>query len=115
AVVTAFPANRQLVGLQVPQVAPQQFTLQATYASSQGWTAALLARAASGQFEDDLNRFSLDPFFQLDSYVSKRLRNIEIFGGVENLTASRVVIARTPLVNLGPPITGKVGFKVSFE
>lgn len=115
AVVTDFPANQHLVGLQLPQVAPQQFTLQATYAK-QRWTAALLARAASAQFEDDLNRFSIDPFFQLDSYVARRLHNnVEIFAGVENLTAQRVVIARTPLVNVGPPITGKVGFKVRFE
>jgi outer membrane receptor protein involved in Fe transport len=115
AVVAAFPANRQLVGLQLPQIAPHQFTAQATYAS-QRWTAALLARATSAQFEDDLNRLSLDPFFQLDGYVARRLHNnVEIFAGVENLTAQRVVIARTPLVNLGPPITGKVGLKFQFE
>jgi outer membrane receptor protein involved in Fe transport len=115
AVVTAFPANPRLVGLQLPQIAPHQFTLQAAY-TTQRWTAAFLARAAGAQFEDDLNRLSLDPFFQLDGYVARRLHsNVEIFAGVENLTAQRVVIARTPLLNVGPPITGKVGLKFQFE
>jgi outer membrane receptor protein involved in Fe transport len=112
AVVASFPANRQLVGLALPQIAPHQFTLQTIYTNS-AWTLALLARAASSQFDDDLNQFSLDPFFQLDGYVSRRLRDhLEIFADVENLTASRVQIARTPLLNLGPPVMARVGFKM---
>jgi outer membrane receptor protein involved in Fe transport len=115
AVVTAFPANTQLIGLEVPQVAPHQFTLQTSYLL-RGWTMALLARASSSQFDDDLNRFSLDRYFQLDTYVSRHLRsNLEIFADVQNLTGSRVVTARTPLENIGPPIMGRVGFKMSLK
>jgi outer membrane receptor protein involved in Fe transport len=63
-----------------------------------------------------LNRFSLDRYFQLDTYVSRHLRsNLEIFADVQNLTGSRVVTARTPLENIGPPIMGRVGFKMSLK
>lgn len=115
AVVTAFPGNTQLVGLEVPQVAPHQFTLQTSYLL-RDWTMACLARASSSQFDDDLNHFSLDPYFQLDTYIARRLHgNLEIFADVQNLTGSRVVTARTPLVNIGPPIMGRVGFKMRLE
>jgi len=82
----------------------------------QGWTMAFQGRASSRQFDDDLNQFRLDSFFQLDAYVSKRLHNgVELFTAVENLTNSRIVIARTPLMNVGPPIYGRAGIRVRFE
>ena len=81
-----------------------------------GWTLAVQGRASSRQFDDDLNQFRLDSFFQLDGYVSKRLHNgVEVFSAIENLTNSRIVIARTPLVNVGPPIYGRIGIRVHFE
>ena len=116
AVVTSFPANPLLVGLEVPQVAPHQFTLQTRYTMPRGWTLAAQARASSSQFDDDLNQFSLAPFFQLDAYVSKRLRNgAEVFAAVENLTDSRIQIAKTPILNVGPPIFARAGVKLHWE
>jgi outer membrane receptor protein involved in Fe transport len=116
AVVTSFPGNQSLVGLEVPQVAPHQFTLQTRYILPQGWTVAAQARASSSQFDDDQNQFPLDSFFQLDAYVSKRLpHGVELFAAAENLTNSRVQIARTPTLNVGPPIFGRGGVKFHWE
>lgn len=115
AVVTSFPAEQALVGLQVPQVAPHQFTLQGRYTLA-SWTLAAQARASSSQFDDDLNQFRLAPYFQLDMYVSRRLRNgAEMFAAVENLTGSQIQIARTPTLNLGPPILARAGIKLHWE
>ena len=116
AIVLSFPSNRKLESLQIPQVAPHQFTAQATYRLPANWTITLQARASSSQFEDDLNQSPLDSYFQVDAYASKRLRNgIEAFAAVENLTNSRIVIGRTPVETVGPPIMGRVGLKVHFE
>lgn len=116
AVVTNFSANPVLVGLEVPQVAPHQFTLETRYIMSNGWTFATQARASSHQFDDDLNQFPLDSFFQLDAYVSKRLRSgIDVFAAVENLTDSRIQVAKTPTLNVGPPIFARLGVKLHWE
>ena len=116
AVVTSFSANPALVGLELPQVARHQFTLQTRYTIPAGWTFAAQARASSRQFDDDLNQFPLDSFFQLDSYVGKRLgHNVEVFAAVENLFDTRIQIARTPLVNVGPPIFARGGVKFHWE
>jgi len=116
AVVTSFPANRALVGLEIPQVAPHQFTLQTRYSISGGWTVAAQARASSRQFDDDLNQFPLDSFFHLDTYVSRRLRSgMEVFAAVENLFNSRIQIARIPTLNVGPPIFARAGVKLHWE
>ena len=116
ATVTSFPANRLLEGLELPQVAPHQFTFHTSYIMPQGWSFSVQGRASNRQFDDDLNQFPLDGFFQLDTYVSRRLHNgTEIFGAIENLTNRRVMIARTPLENLGPPIFVRAGIKLHFE
>jgi outer membrane receptor protein involved in Fe transport len=116
AVVTSFPAQTALVGLLVPQVAPNQFTLQARYTLLRGWTFSIQARASSRQFDDDLNQFQLDSYFQLDAYVAKRLgRGVEVFTAVENLTDSRIQIAKTPTVNIGPPIFARVGVRLRWD
>ncbi|HEY6308919.1 MAG TPA: TonB-dependent receptor [Candidatus Angelobacter sp.] len=116
AVVTSFIANPALVGLEVPQVAPHQFTFETRYAMPRGWTLAAQARASSSQFDDDLNQFPLDSFFQLDSSVSKRLgHGVDVFAAVENMFDSRIQIARTPSLNVGPPIFARAGVKFHWE
>lgn len=116
AVVTSFPAETALVGLQVPQVAPNQFTLQTRYALPRGWTLSAQARASSHQFDDDLNQFPLDSYFQLDAYVAKRLSHgVEVFTAIENLTDSRIQVAKTPNLNVGPPIFARAGVKLRWE
>ncbi len=114
--VMSFSANPKLVGLQIPQTAPHQFTLQTRYTLPAGWVVAAQARALSSQFEDDLNRLPLDSYFQLDGYASKRLRKgVEAFVAVENIFNSRAMVGRTPVTTLGPPILARAGFKLHFE
>jgi outer membrane receptor protein involved in Fe transport len=116
AVVASFSANPVLVGLDIPQVARHQFTLQTRYSFAQGWTVSTQARASSRQFDDDLNQFPLDSFFQLDTYVSKRMQHgLDVFAAVENLFNTQIQVARTPLVNLGPPIFARAGVRFRFE
>jgi outer membrane receptor protein involved in Fe transport len=109
--VTDFPANRNLENLFVPQTARQQITFQATY-SKNTWTFALQGRAASKQFDDDLNTLRLEPYFQLDAFASKRIReNLQIFVGIENVFNSRYSIGKTPVRTVSSPITFRVGFR----
>lgn len=116
AVVTSFPGNTALVGLEIPQVAPHQFTLETRYALPQGFTVAAQAWASSSQFYDDLNQFLLAPYFRLDAYVSKRLRSgTEVFAAVENLTDNQIQVAKTPTLNVGPPILARAGVKWHWE
>ena len=113
--ITSFSANPLLVGLRLPQVAPHHFTFQSSYRMSGGWSFALQGRASGDQFEDDLNLLPLDSFFQLDTYVAKQLHSrMTIFAAVENMLDSRVVIGRTPVPTLGPPLLVRTGFKLRF-
>ena len=97
-------------------MAPHQLTLQGRYSISGGWTVAAQARASSRQFDDDLNQFPLGSFFQLDTYVSKRLYSrMEVFAAFENLFDSRIQVAKTPTLNVGPPIFGRAGVKFHWE
>ena len=116
ATVQSFPANRLLQGLEVPQVAPHQFTFQTLYRAPHRWTFAVQGRAANRQFDDDLNQFPLDAYFQMDAYAAKRVSSrVEAFTAIENIFSSRAVVARTPNVNLGSPILARAGIKLNFE
>ncbi len=116
AAVQSFPANRLLEGLEVPQVAPHQFSFQTLYRAPHRWTFAVQGRASNRQFDDDLNQFPLDAYFQMDAYASKRVSSrVEAFTAVENIFNSRAVVARTPNINLGSPILARAGIKLSFE
>ena len=109
--VTEFPSNAQLVGLAVPQVAKHQFTFQARY-PIENWTIALQGRASSAQFDDDLNLFRLEPYFQADLFVSRRVgENLSVFTGIENLFNSRYSVGRTPIRTVASPFNIRVGFR----
>jgi outer membrane receptor protein involved in Fe transport len=116
ATVQSFAANRLLQGLEVPQVAPHQFTFQTLYRAPHRWTFAVQGRASNRQFDDDLNQFPLDSYFQMDAYAAKRLSSrLEAFTAIENIFNSRAVVARTPNVNLGSPVLARAGIKLNFE
>lgn len=109
--VADFPSNPQLVGLAVPQVARHQFTFQAKYAAGT-WTLAMQGRASTAQFDDDLNLFRLEPYFQTDIFASKRLRvNLTLFTGIENIFNSRYSIGRTPIRTVSSPINIRAGVR----
>ena len=41
-------------------------------------------------------------------------RHLEFFGAVENLFNQRYQVARTPVINLGPPILFRVGVRLNY-
>ncbi|MCY7344593.1 MAG: TonB-dependent receptor [Pyrinomonadaceae bacterium] len=109
--VEEFPANRALENLFVPQVARHQLTFQARYAR-RDWSYALQGRASSAQFDDDLNLFRLEPYFQLDAFIAKRFKeNLQAFVGIENVFNSRYSIGRTPVRTVGSPVNLRVGVR----
>lgn len=107
--VKEFPSNPTLVDKRIPQVPLHQFTFQTRY-PFRGFIVAFQGRASSAQFDDDLNQFRLEPYFQLDAFVSKRLRKkIEIFAAVENLFNSRYSVGRTPVRTVNSPFSIRAG------
>ena len=110
--ITEFPANTNLEGLRVPLVSRHQFTFQTRYANQSGWSFALQGRASSKQFDDDLNQFELEPFFQLDAFGAKRISgNLQIFAAVENVFNSRYSVGRTPIRTVSSPVNARLGIR----
>ena len=67
------------------------------------------------QYDDDLNQLRLGGYFVAEAFVSKNIhRNMEIFGGVENVLNRRYEVGRTPVLTIGPPILGRVGARFWF-
>jgi outer membrane receptor protein involved in Fe transport len=115
ATVLDFSANPSLVGLDIPQVPRHQFMFQARYAPSR-WVFSAQGRAVGLQYDDDQNLLPLDAFFALDGMISRRVRrNLEIYGAVENIFNQRYQVAKTPVLNLGPPILGRAGVRWTFS
>ncbi len=109
--VADFPANRALENLFVPQVARHQLTFQTRYTKNV-WSLALQGRASSAQFDDDLNAFRLEPYFQLDAFIAKRFKeNLQAFVGIENLFNSRYSVGRTPIRTVSSPINFRAGLR----
>lgn len=109
--VAEFPANRSLENLLVPQTARHQFNFQTRY-TNRDWSIAFQGRASSEQFDDDLNLFRLEPYFQLDVFASKRLgENFQVFIGIENVFNSRYSVGKTPIRTVSSPINLRVGVR----
>lgn len=110
-VVTSFPANVNLVGRRVPQVARHQFTFQSRYARDE-WSLALQGRASSHQFDDDLNQFRLEPYAQFDVFAAREFGDrFQIYAAVENIFNSRYSVGRTPIRTLSSPANLRVGLR----
>jgi len=109
--IRKFPGNPALEGLKVPQVAHHQFTAQASY-TQQRWVIALQGRGSSSQFDDDLNLFRLEPYAQLDVFVSRGLGDrVKIYGAVENILNLRYSIGKTPARTVSSPINVRLGLR----
>lgn len=120
ATVLKFPANKALIGLEVPQVPRHNLTFQARYSNSkvQGTfarlTAAIQGRYVGTQFEDDLNQLPLGSYFALNASVSRVFGDhSELFFAAENVFDQRYSVGRTPVETLGPPILVRIGFRLS--
>ncbi len=107
-----FPGNRELEGLKLPQVPLHQITFQTRYANRKGWSFAVQGRASSEQFDDDLNQFRLEPYFQLDAFGAKKIKeNLQVFIGVENVFNSRYSTGRTPIRTVSSPLNARIGLR----
>ena len=118
ATVVSYPGNPggvDLVGLDVAQVPRNVFTWEARYWNPSRLMVSLIGRFVGQQFDDDQNQFPLDRFYTMDAQVGRAVtRNVEIYGAVENLTNQRYQVAKTPVVNLGPPILFRVGVRLNY-
>jgi outer membrane receptor protein involved in Fe transport len=109
--VVDFPANRSLENLRVPQTSRHQLTFQTRFAKK-SWSFALQGRAASQQFDDDLNTFELEPYFQLDAFAARNFKeNLQIFIGIENIFNSRYSVGKTPIRTVNSPINLRIGLR----
>ncbi len=110
--VTEFPANVNLIGKFLPQIARQQLTFQTFYRPQTKLSFSFQGRISDAQFEDDLNTLQLRPFFTLDAFASYRLRkNLEIFTTIENVFNNRYDIGLTPSRTVAAPRFLRVGLR----
>ncbi|MCA1582266.1 MAG: TonB-dependent receptor [Acidobacteria bacterium] len=110
--VLSAPSAPDLAGLRIPQVPRHQATLRVEYRQG-GGVAALQARAAGRQFEDDENRLPLRSFWTADLFFSLALsRVIEPYVAVENVFDRDVETGRTPVTTLGAPRQLRIGVRV---
>jgi outer membrane receptor protein involved in Fe transport len=110
--VVSFPANTSLVGNMVPLVPLNEFTFQGTWAAPRKFFVAIQGRTASNEYDDDQNLLPLGGYFVLSASVSHPLpKGFTVFVAGENLTNQSYEIARTPVVNLGQPILGRIGLR----
>jgi outer membrane cobalamin receptor len=118
ATVVSYPGNPggvSLVGLDVPQLPRNVFTWEARYWDPKRLLLSVGGRFVGRQFDDDQNQFSLDRFYAMDVQVGRAItRHLELFGAVENMLNQRYQVARTPVINLGPPILFRVGLRANF-
>lgn len=113
--VKSFPVNAALEGLRIPQVPRHQFTFRMRYQGSSRFVAEVQGRFGGAQFDDDLNSLRLDPYFTLDAFASRKVRNgIEVFAAAENLLGQRYDVGRTPVRTLGPPLLLRGGIRFRF-
>lgn len=113
ATVVNFSAEPELVGLNVPQVPLNQFTVTGRYWNPGGWMLSAVGRFVGLQYDDDLNTLPLDRFFTVALFAGHEVhRGVTAFVAIENLTNERYVTALTPVPNLGPPILVRGGIRV---
>jgi outer membrane receptor protein involved in Fe transport len=113
--VMRFPANTALEGLKLPQVPRHQFTWTARYWNPANWMLSAQGRLVGMQFDDDQNLLPLDRFFALDLMVGRAITsNLEVFAAGENVLDQRYQIARTSVLNLGPPVLFRIGLRVNY-
>ena len=109
--VTQFASNPRLVDNFIPQVPRHHFTFQARL-PWRTWIFSMQGRATGEQFDDDLNALRLEPFAQLDAFVSRRMmEKWEVFAAVENIFNSRYSVGRTPVRTVSAPINARFGIR----
>jgi outer membrane receptor protein involved in Fe transport len=113
--VRSMPGNTTLVGLQLPQVARDQFTAGLRYTPRKIGTFSAQFRASSSQWDDDLNTQRLAGYATLDIYASRAIsRRATAYLAAQNITNTRIESGRTPVLTLAQPRTARVGLQLAF-
>jgi outer membrane receptor protein involved in Fe transport len=101
--VLQFSANPALVGLKIPQVPQNQFTVQARYWKPSGFLLSVQGRFTGNQFDDDQNMFPLGKYFVVDALAGRSLgHGMMLYAAFENLLNQQYFVAMTPTPNIGP-------------
>lgn len=102
--ISRFPQNPSLVGNFLPQVARQQFTLQASYVPQSKISLSLQNRISAAQFEDDLNSLRLNSYAVFDAFAAYKIsEKLTLFTALENLFDNRYDIGLTPNRTVAAP------------
>jgi outer membrane receptor protein involved in Fe transport len=111
-VVSSFSADSILIGKHVPQVPTHTLTFSGTFTAPRAWTLIALARAASSQFDDDLNQFNLQPYSVIGLSISKQTGRWTWSANAANVLDAKIQTAATPVLNYGSPriISGGIRF-----
>ncbi len=73
---------------------------------------ALLGRAQSGQFEDDLNTLPMKPYLLIDVHAALGLGyGFQLYAWVQNLANQKYLVGRAGIDTRGPPRLGMVGLR----
>ncbi len=110
--VEDYPANPELEGNQVPQVARHQVSIEARFADPRALELSAQGRACAQQFEDDRNQLPLGGYFALDLQASRRFGRVTPFHALENVTGRRYAVGRTPTPTIGPPRAFRFGLRL---
>jgi len=118
ATVISYPGNPggiDLQGLDVPQVPRNVFIWEARYWDPTKIFLSVQGRFVGRQFDDDQNQLPLDSFYAMDCQAGRKVtKTTEVFGAVENIFNQRYQVARTPIMNLGPPILFRIGLRLTY-
>jgi outer membrane receptor protein involved in Fe transport len=116
--VVSYPGNPggiNLVGLDIPQVPRNVFTWEARYWNPSRVMLSVTGRFVGRRFDDDQNQLPLNGFYTMDISAGRSFtRNLELFAAAENVLDGRYQVARTPVVNLGPPILFRIGLRLNY-
>ena len=118
ATVISYPGNPggiNFVGLDIPQVPRNVFTWEARYWNPSRVMLSVTGRFVGRRFDDDQNQLPLNGFYTMDISAGRSFtRNLELFAAAENVLDGRYQVARTPVVNLGPPILFRIGIRLNY-
>ncbi len=104
----------ELDGKRVPQVPRAQGTIGLRSFAGR-FSGSLDLRILGAQFDDDRNDFKLDPGSLIDVRAGWRvLRNLEVFGAIENLADEELDTGRTPIRTIGQPRAARAGVNLKF-
>jgi len=83
-----------------------------TFSGREELLVTVQGRVASNEYDDDQNQLPLGGNFCLKRYsLASAAQGFTVFVAGENLTNQSYEIARTPVVNVGQPITGRIGVR----